>query len=307
VQRDEAKARAREEEEERRMQEADAEQRLRLLRGTDAVRIDAPQSHSSDTHHTLDRRNRKKRRLHGEDDTDRDIRLAREDVAAAMKSSQVLPRNPTNEPLVDHRGHINLFPEDHKRRSGKNEEAEAEAAKMKREYEDQYTMRFSNAAGNKADSAKPWYLASTDGDLSSRDVVSKDVWGNEDPGRRHREEQRINNSDPLAAMKRGVKQLREAKQHRREWMEERERDLYEVEKLARKHRNHRKRRLSEDSLESFNLDDDPQPSRDDPGQLSKDKRRHHGHRRHHSDRHRDGSRPQKHATRRSCSPKDSSS
>jgi len=56
-------------------------------------------------------------------------------------------------------------------------------------------------------------------------------------------------------MKKGVKQLREADKHREEWRAQRERDLNEVEELAKKHKHRKKRRHSEDSLDGFGLDE----------------------------------------------------
>lgn len=79
VRRDEAEAQAREEEQDRRMQAVDSDRRLNLLRGQqiyDLSAIDectAVPIREGDHGHS-----RKRRRLGGEDDTDRDMRLARE-------------------------------------------------------------------------------------------------------------------------------------------------------------------------------------------------------------------------------------
>jgi hypothetical protein len=53
----------------------------------------------------------------------------------------------------------------------------------------------------------------------------------------------------------GIKKLRQADRHRKEWMEERERDLKEVEEMARG--NQRRGRIKDDdldSLENFSLE-----------------------------------------------------
>lgn len=76
------------------------------------------------------------------------MRLARERAGISQTISDALVKKTSNAPLVDHTGHIDLFPEERSRAPiQKNEEAEREASKKKQEYEDQYTMRFSNAAG----------------------------------------------------------------------------------------------------------------------------------------------------------------
>ena len=236
------------------MQEADADRRLQLLRGErlDLLPLDAEYDASRKRKYDDESLRRKKRRLAGEDDTDRDMRLAREAGAVPMADSGKV--NGPDVPLVDHKGHISLFPE-HCQHAEKNLEAESEATKKKREFEDQYTMRFSNAAGFKQTLEKPWYSASISGEISSQNNQGKDVWGNEDPRRKEREKMRLNSSDPLATMKMGVKKLRQAEKHRKEWMEERERDLKEVEDMARANRRRGRREEGDaDSLEDFSLE-----------------------------------------------------
>ncbi|KMU71921.1 hypothetical protein CISG_00230 [Coccidioides immitis RMSCC 3703] len=167
VRRDEALAKDREEENERREQEVVAERRIDFLRNQRPTSPLSQQDFSRDiaaTKAPTEVRHRKRRRLAGEDDTDRDIRLAREDVLLRAGSSrEITSRKPmSNAPLVDSSGHISLFPRKADERPGKNDEAEAEAAKAKREYEDQYTMRFSNAAGYKQGMEAPWSHTETD-------------------------------------------------------------------------------------------------------------------------------------------------
>ncbi|KAJ9648724.1 hypothetical protein H2199_000637 [Coniosporium tulheliwenetii] len=185
---------------------------------------------------------KKRRRLAGEDDTDRDLRLAREDaakVAAAKETASMSAsgkRNGTSDaPLVDRDGHISLFPIAPRalHRAEKNAEAEAEKAKKKQETEDQYTMRFANAAG-KDGLERPWYAAAAARDVRSGRVgfsregleeVGKDVWGNADPGRKEREKVRASASDPLAFMQRAQTQLKQSERDRLKWAEEREREV----------------------------------------------------------------------------------
>ncbi|KLJ07529.1 hypothetical protein EMPG_16981 [Blastomyces silverae] len=299
VRRDEAEAKARDEEEQRHLQEIDAEKRIQILRGlrspskspphiqeapTAPERRDKEREHREprDPHH------RKRRRIAGENDTDRDIRFAREDAQRAesrRENDVVLVRKPSKDdaPIIDDSGHINLFPEPTATDaitggSGKNPEAEAEAAKKKFEYENQYTMRFSNAAGFKQSLDKgPWYSSSAV-DIAAKTaedmLPSKDVWGNEDPRRQERERVRTDMSDPLAAMKRGVRQLRDVEKERKKWEEERRRELTALKKEeerrerrdSSRHRRERRRRRrrgsdsSLDSLEGFSLDAETQPA-----------------------------------------------
>ncbi|KAI9928933.1 hypothetical protein MW887_001326 [Aspergillus wentii] len=227
VRRDEAQAKAQEEEQERQMQEVDAERRIQILRGerppTPPPPPSLPSLPSSTTqpeksHREETGRFRKRRRLAGENDTDRDIRFAREDAEFAVAKREELAVSRVDDaPLEDSAGHINLFPSKGKDRAvEKNAEAEAESADQKRKYEDQYTMRFSNAAGFKQSiGQKPWYHSSADGAMAPDSVPGKDVWGNEDPLRKQREAARMDANDPLAAMRKGVRQLKSVEQERK--------------------------------------------------------------------------------------------
>jgi hypothetical protein len=287
VRADEAAAAAREAAEEQRMQELDAERRIAILRGVTPPPLpeeqpEQPEKASRRAERTEFGQDRKRRRLAGEDDTDRDIRLAkaatvpREDAAADVASAK--PRKPTsNAPLTDHAGHINLFPVDERdaRKGEKNAEAEAEKKKKEREFEDQYTMRFSNAAG-KSGLEKPWYAAPSstnvaaggtdaakDGDGKMLDFTggpSKDAWGNDDPRRKDREKMRMSASDPLAFMQKAQTQLKQAQRDRRKWVEEKDRETRELkatrEKEERKESRSKRKSRSEDDeeLEDFSLD-----------------------------------------------------
>ncbi|KAI9765175.1 MAG: hypothetical protein M1840_007768 [Geoglossum simile] len=247
VRRDETAAKAREEEDERRMQEADAERRIQLLRG----RCAAPASNAQNGDTTG--RDRKRRRLAGEDDTQRDIRLASLDASAMVlqsSESQAKVERSSNAPLVGKDGHISLFPQEGSHfQVQKNPEAEAEAAKKKREYEDQFTMRFSNAAGFKQGIEKPWYSSLQPKPEDTADPVGKDVWGNDDKGRKERGRRRMEDEDPLLAMRKGVTGLREVENDRRKWKEEREEEFREINRITS-----RRRRRDSYELETFSLD-----------------------------------------------------
>lgn len=101
-------------------------------------------------------------------------------------------------------------------------------------------MRFRDAGGRGKE--RPWY-SSLD-PTTKADTVGRDVWGNEDAGRESRDQNRLVINDPLLAMKRGVKQLKESEKQKAEWRRERERDLNEVEQLARRDRRYKSERES---------------------------------------------------------------
>ncbi|KAL8795629.1 MAG: hypothetical protein Q9195_001867 [Heterodermia aff. obscurata] len=262
VKRDEAAAAAREADEEQRMQEVDAERRIQILRGNRPDPL--PETHeSAETvhYHSHERRpERQRRRLAGEDDTDRDLRIAKENSEAAERCSQALAttNKKSDAPLTDSQGHINLFPDEGpKRKAPKNAEAEAEASKKKKEYEDQYTMRFSNAAGFKESiGQKPWY--SSAGNIQTGDdaeePVSKDVWGNEDPRRKERAQMRLVSDDPMAMIQKGVSDLRQVEKERKKWQAERDREIKELAEVEKRHKRKRRRSAEEDDFERFSLE-----------------------------------------------------
>ncbi|KAL9594841.1 MAG: hypothetical protein Q9219_006805 [cf. Caloplaca sp. 3 TL-2023] len=261
VKRDEAAAAARKAAEEQRMQEVDAERRIQILRGLEPTPIPAAPTDTAqdgDNARATHKRERKRRRIAGEDDTERDIRFAQEDqaVVPAKADLQLKSTKTSDAPLTDSHGHINLFPMDgSKHRAPKNAEVEAEKAKKKKELEDQYTMRFSNAAGFRQSLGdKPWYQSLGHTQVDSDEALSKDVWGNEDPRRKEREKLRTVADDPMAIIQKGVSQLREAEKQRQQWREERDRETKELDELRRrkKHTSHRSR--DEEDLDGFSLD-----------------------------------------------------
>lgn len=308
VRRDEVEAKAREDQENERMQEADAARRIALLRGEDPPVLpqlaEEVESVGERKRRPDDGLSRKRRRLRGEDDTDRDIRYAREDAEAGDKAKQTLHKQGDDHdaPLIDHAGHLQLIPApDEKaiRKAEKNAEAEAEKAKKRKREEDQYTMRFSNAAGFKNGMEKPWYAVSnstakTDKSSSAvvlADVQDKDVWGNEDSLRKERERGRISTNDPFAAMQQAQWQLKQSERDKEKWQKERLAEIEELkrseERKRRHEKKHRRREEDEDSLVGFSLD----ASTANKGERSD----HDRHRRRHRDRSRSRSRsPDRH-------------
>lgn len=250
------------------MQEVDAERRIKILRGERPPTPPPAPSHlSSEPGPRPDRKSagdaggfRKRRRVTGEDDTDRDIRYAREDAAQAVAKREELmlasrKADTSQAPILDKAGHINLFPAA-SAKTEKNSEAEAENARKKRSYEDQYTMRFSNAAGFKETIGwKPWYSSSEQNATAPGAMPEKDVWGNEDPRRKERTQARMSANDPLAAIKRGVRQLKTTEQERKRWNDEKRREIETLKAEELRRSNHRRRRsASVSSLDRFKLD-----------------------------------------------------
>ncbi|SPO03379.1 uncharacterized protein DNG_06062 [Cephalotrichum gorgonifer] len=213
VRRDEAEARAKEEAEEQRMQEEDAKRRLAILRGEIPHPIEDPVAAKRDDQLPINaearpHKERKIRKLAGEDVTEFELRVAKNQLSkdAALQ----VAKTSSSAPLIGRDGHIDLIGDEKARRYvEKNEEAEREAAKKKMEYKDQFTMRLANAVG-KNGVKDPWYTAA--GERSTDlEPPGKDVWGNEDPGRRERDSKRLASNDPLAMMKSGAARVREAK------------------------------------------------------------------------------------------------
>lgn len=255
------------------MQDVDAARRLAILRGETPAPLPEPEPEIDPSDKKFARRDRdnaigftsRKRKRAGEDDTDFEMRVAQERAAVGQKIATEL-RAPVIDGLknkevdiIGKDGHIDLvgasLPE---HRNDKNPEHEREAAKRKREMEDQYRMRFSNAAGRDGFAAgDPWYAKT--GNRNSKSIPTKeeldaeigieaptkDIWGNEDPRRKARETERISSNDPLAMMKMGAKRVREVAKERRRENEERERELRDLRKEERR-REKRQRREQRD-------------------------------------------------------------
>lgn len=230
------------------MQEVDAQRRLAILRGEALPPIEDEreaesenaQDASGDARSKFPSSGRKRRKRSGEDDTEFELRLAKERSDATYTIVESSRKPVSSAPIVDHAGHIDLFGDERARaHAEKNPEAEADRKKKEREYEDQYTMRFSNAAG-KDGISQPWY---SHGEGVAPDVSAKNVWGRDDPDRKSRDTQRTNSNDPLAVMKKGALQVRELKKERRKIQEERDEELRQLRKES--HRDGHRDRHSE--------------------------------------------------------------
>lgn len=225
------------------MQEVDASRRLAILRGEAPPPIEdvepTPAADSSgprrDTHPGIPRRKRKRQ---GEDDTEFELRVAKENAQLSTTDLEPAQKATSSAPIVDHAGHIDLFGDEKLRaHAEKNKDAEKEAKEKARSFEDQYTMRFSNATGN-GNLSNPWYSQS---DALESTAPMKNVWGKDDPNRRERDTKRIVASDPLAMMKQGASKIRELKKERKQVQEEQAEQLRQLRREER-HREKRQRR-----------------------------------------------------------------
>ncbi|PHH83814.1 hypothetical protein CDD82_3 [Ophiocordyceps australis] len=243
VRRDEAAAKSALEHHEQRMQEVEAQRRIAILRGEippptptlspprqDKAVVDADTGDA-----------RRKRKRSGEDDTDFELRLAREDQQIAVIRHSDLQYKTSCAPIVDGDGHIDLFGSEKStsRTREKNEEVEKEARQQRREYQDQYTMRFSNATGKAGLNQQPWYSKSTE--VVAAPAPSKNVWGREDLGRKDRDAKRLVDNDPLALMKWGASKTRQVAQERKKLLEDGELELRQVQREHRRRERQRRR------------------------------------------------------------------
>lgn len=244
------------------MQEVDADRRMRILRGesveaiVDAVELGNARDSSAQgifkSHTNGLRPERKKRKRYGETDTDFEMRLASEQTLARDEEKQISLRLNEDSSIVDKKGNISLFSQGTTKDSGKNTDFEEDARRKKKKMEDQYTMRFENAAGFNQNLTSPWY--SSNRHAAEDEAPGKDVWGNEDPRRKEREAARTISNDPLAMMKSGAARARMVEKERKQRNEERARAMKELEREQKRLRKKGRREEAEDKLEGFSLD-----------------------------------------------------
>lgn len=305
----------------------DAARRLAILRGETPPPLPEPEPEIDPAHTKFARRDEtsstgfgpRKRKRKGEDDTEFEVRMARERAEAGGRTAGELARGVEGEhkkratiDIVGKDGHIDLIgaPPPEFGKTDKNAEYEKEAARKKRELEDQYTMRFSNAAGRDGFAGgDPWYASSSNhqrvlaSDTAAKDgevgieAPTKNVWGRDDPNRQSREIKRITSNDPLAMMKMGAKKVREIEKERRQENEERAREMKQLEREERRREKRiRRERRHEDHGSHRHRSDRPEHSRRRYRDDDHDQRRH---------RHRDN--PDRNCDRERESRKDSKS
>ncbi|KAB5582425.1 hypothetical protein GE09DRAFT_1074864 [Coniochaeta sp. 2T2.1] len=250
VRRDEAAAQALEDAKEERMQEADAARRLAILRGEEPPPLpeedDAPLDPGAGPLVKRDRDRipgeKKKRKRTGEDDTDFEMRVARERAAEAVAGAG---RRRSEVPLEL----AGLLAPEEERALVKPPGREEEAAAKARAAERLANPVLKDALGIQED---PWFLRGVVAELPGRDA-----WGKEDPGRKARDAVRIDKNDPLAMMKLGARKVREVTKERKREEEERERELKALRKEGRRDKRRKREgrgRNEDDELEGFSLD-----------------------------------------------------
>lgn len=275
VKADEAAATALEEEHDERLRDYEASKRLALLRGEQPPTPppeEAPRLERKREREPKDLGERKRRRRAGEDDTERDIRYAREDEEAKHRKieregERRQEKRQTGDvaPLTDHKGHIQLFaaPSTKQIRADKNAEAEREKKENKeRDGEDGQGMRFKDAAGRgRKQGQMPWYASGrtyTGTDEPQGDAeVGRNAFGREDPGRGARDQARIDRSDPMAAMAKAQVQFKQVARRREQAENERLRELEALKEEQGREERRAKRppKHHDDELEGFSLDD----------------------------------------------------
>lgn len=244
VRRDEAEAQKQQEDAERKARQDEADDRLAILRKDKQGR---PRQRDA-IEGSIDTRRSKKRKLTGEDDTDRDIRLAHQNQAQHNASDHSdLQRRQADQPisLTDNKGNFSLIPQ-----------PQTEVHSRPKSRVDDNPTHFYLSSANPGQTStgihQPWYKTPRGQDQPQ--------WGSASPRRQEREAARLSSNDPLALMKRGVKKLRESERERHQWRDQRERDLREVEDMAKRERRSIKERQSQ---------------QDDPDNRRKEHRRRH--------------------------------
>jgi len=238
VRRDEARAEAEEKAKEQRKREEEADGRLAILRGEQPSPPLDVKSLANDKDDDDNRLRRRKRKRRGEDDTDFEMRLARErwedryedrdddrdgdrDCGERVRLTKRTKTTSaagfsSSAPLVDPDGYIDLFGQSRRLRD------ESRSERQRRADEPVHNMKFSDAAG-KDDRAKaqPWYV-----DGAGADKFNKtNVWGTNDPGRRDRAIQQISSDDPLLVMRSGASKVRALDRARKRTEEGRAQEL----------------------------------------------------------------------------------
>lgn len=269
VQRDEAAAAAEEHAAEQRMQDADAARRLAILRGESPpppLPEDEQPADPSDKKYLRRDRDRdgawlggpRKRKRAGEDDTDFEMRVARERAEDGNRVKRELGEGGQKEKedvdIVDSRGHIDLVGDVPKDAGEKEEKGRAVADRntlgaLKGEFADE--PWYADSKRRRITSTNPSTALIPVGATATKDrdaergmeAPTKNVWGRDDPKRRGRETARLDANDPLAMMKSGAKKVRDIEKERRRDAEERRRELEELRREER--RRERRRRARE--------------------------------------------------------------
>ena len=248
IARDEAEERAWDEAQTKVLQEYEAAKKLAILQGkTPPPR---PKDPTEDEKREWKKRarpedpgesygdNLKRRKLPGEDETDRDIRLAREarEQREQKRDHHGHKKTTIDAPIIGEDGHINLFPMDAEtmRKLAQDKKREEENTRKST----MLNMHFDDAAGRHGFKNKPWYTDNKPGLLSNSNHIARslpantapppqksgpviekegelmdtyrpnDRWGHPDPARKQREIARLHAMDPLNLIKNGLEKSR---------------------------------------------------------------------------------------------------
>ncbi|KAI9652839.1 MAG: hypothetical protein M1831_006364 [Alyxoria varia] len=330
VRADEAAAEERQKTEDLRQIERDAQRRLALLRGESPPPPEEDEKAEGAGSTGFSRgasrvggregdEKRKWRKLAGEDDTDRDMRLALEAAAPrdghdsrhekGKESKSSKGKKERDAPITDREGHIQLFTApQHERGPSKTENShEAKAEHHNRERDEEGAMRFSDAAGyRKHVKDSPWYTDEHRAQKAGREVgrgvdilsgsrTRSDVSENRkieqsEERRQQRAEARMNAADPITAMISAQTQLKRVKNDKTSRRREREKELEDLmkeqDRQIRKRRRREKHGEEQDGLEDFSLDVPPEQGdvyEQHSPQMKKGRNHEH---RHHKHRHR---------------------
>jgi hypothetical protein len=237
------------------MQEEDAARRLAILRGEEPAPLSVEDEKPVDPAAGAlvkgsgrDRATgeRRKRKRAGEDDTDFEMRVARE------RAAQVAGGEEGSRGLQELVGF--LEPEEQKELFKLDEGKNVPGFKKRTVGEQLANPGLKDVLGIKED---PWFVKSVKPGQVAEEP-GRNAWGREDPGRKERDAARLDKNDPLAMMKRGAAKVREITQERKREMAERERELEMMRKEERRREKRRKRegggRDEVEDLEGFSLD-----------------------------------------------------
>ncbi|KAF4584414.1 homocitrate synthase [Ophiocordyceps camponoti-floridani] len=219
VRRDEAAAAIAASEAEKRAQQVESERRLAILRG-EALPPSPPDHNDHGPAFAEVARRRPEgsrmgrlRKRQGEDDTDFELRVAREHGGQRRSPHR---HTQSSAPIVDSAGHTDLFGSERIRsHAHKQRDPEGESRHHGEKHHDQSKPRRSNTPSGST--KKPWYT-NADADMSPSARTSE-----VDPRRKQRQAKRLADEDPLTFMKEGARKVRELRGRRERERRERER------------------------------------------------------------------------------------
>lgn len=164
----------------------------------------------------------KHRRLRGEDDTERDLRLARSHVAEPARKHVHGKDRALEVDITDRNGHIQLF-------EAPRPPGPVDRKKQRQDEEAESGMRFKHAAGYQQDVKQAtWYSGTEALDDSIAKRIADENERSRDESWQKREQQRIDSADPLAKMRASVRKMKETKRARDAANEEREIELHRL-------------------------------------------------------------------------------